>query len=183
MNRIKEAEQLAVQAHEGQIRKLSGEQYVVHPIAVGEMLKEAGFPEDVIIAGYLHDTVEDTELEFDDIDKAFGHRVTELVKANTEDKTKTWPERKQHTVEFIRTAPLEVKALIVADKLDNFKSLVESYNQDGEAIWEKFKGDREKQSWYYRSVAANAMEGLTPDETPEFFYIYKKMVDRFFDNV
>ncbi|MCF6408861.1 HD domain-containing protein [Pseudalkalibacillus salsuginis] len=180
MKRIEMAEQLALKAHEGQVRKLSGEPYIVHPIAVANILKEAGFPEDVIIAGYLHDTIEDTDLDFIDIEKAFGKNVTDLVRENTEDKSKTWPERKQHTVEAIRTAPLEVKALIIADKLDNFESLKESFEQDGDDIWNKFKGDKQKQSWYYRSVAANALEGLDQEEIPEFFYTYKKMVDRFF---
>ncbi|WP_408007297.1 HD domain-containing protein [Pseudalkalibacillus sp. A8] len=183
MDMIKIAEQLAIQAHKGQVRKLSGEPYIIHPIAVANILKESGFPEDVIIAGFLHDTVEDTEMEIEDIEKAFGKSVADLVKANTEDKTKTWAERKQHTVEVIRKAPLEVKALIIADKLDNFKSLRESFEQDGEDIWEKFKGDKQKQSWYYRSVATNALEGLGREEIPEFFYMYKKMVDRFFEQV
>ncbi len=183
MEKVERAEALAKKVHEGQIRKLSGEPYVVHPISVAHTLKEAGLSDDVVIAGYLHDAVEDTELEFDDIVRDFGVRVAEIVRGNTEDKSKTWIERKQHTVDYIKDAPFEVKALIVADKLDNLRSVMESFDADGDAIWEKFKGDKAKQTWYYRSVAQNAFVGLDDVEVPAFFYTYKKMVEDFFEDV
>ncbi|MCF6138352.1 HD domain-containing protein [Pseudalkalibacillus berkeleyi] len=183
MSKLKAAEEIAIKAHEGQFRKLSGESYVVHPIAVAKILHEAGLPEDIVIAGFLHDTVEDTALEYEDIEQAFGLEVVRIVKGNTEDKTKSWDERKQNTVEYIKNATFDVKALIVADKLDNLKSLIEYYESDGDQIWEQFKGNKEKQSWYYRSVAENALIGLEDVAVPEYFHTYKKLANDFFGKV
>ena len=59
--RIKYAIEVAKKAHEGQFRK-TGEPYIVHPLAVKKILEEWGMDEDTIIAGILHDTVEDTNL-------------------------------------------------------------------------------------------------------------------------
>ncbi|WP_349408224.1 HD domain-containing protein [Pseudalkalibacillus sp. SCS-8] len=183
MEKCKKAEALAKQAHDGQVRKLTGEPYVVHPISVAETLKEAGLSEDLIIAGYLHDAVEDTALEFEDIKREFGRKVVDIVQGNTEDKSRSWLERKQHTVDYIKEAPFEMKALIVADKLDNLKSVIEAYESEGDAIWEKFKGDKTKQRWYYKSIVENAFVGLEGIEIPPFFYTYKKLVEDFFGDV
>lgn len=57
----KDAMKLAIELHEGQVRKFSGVPYVTHPIQVGEMLAFMGAPEYVVVAGFLHDTLEDTE--------------------------------------------------------------------------------------------------------------------------
>lgn len=183
MERLRAAEEMAKKAHDGQMRKLAGEPYVVHPIAVANILKEAGLPEDVVIAGYLHDTVEDTAVDFEDIEREFGKNVVQIVRGNTEDKTKSWSERKQHTVDYIKEAPIEVKVLIVADKLDNLRSVIKSHEADGDAIWEKFKANKEKQSWYYRTIAENALIGLQTEEIPEYFYTYKQLVEDFFGDV
>ena len=69
--RIKHAVEVAKEAHEGQFRK-TGEPYIVHPLAVKKILEEWGMDEDTIIAGILHDTVEDTDLTLDDIKREFG---------------------------------------------------------------------------------------------------------------
>jgi guanosine-3',5'-bis(diphosphate) 3'-pyrophosphohydrolase len=180
MNKLQRAIEFATRAHQGQMRKVSGVAYVTHPIAVGNLLKMAGFNEDVVIAGYLHDTVEDTYVTFEDIQREFGSNVVELVRGNTENKSLSWIERKSHTIESIKNAQIEIKALIVADKLDNLQSLTNNYNELGDAIWEKFKGGPEKQKWYYQSVVEGAFEGLDEANIPDFFFQLKKTVDSFF---
>ena len=79
-DRILAAVELAKKAHEGQLRK-TGEPYIVHPMAVKKILEEWGMDEDTIIAGILHDSVEDTDVRLDDIRKAFGESVAFLVMA------------------------------------------------------------------------------------------------------
>ena len=59
--RIQQAIDIATKAHEGQLRK-TGEPYIIHPLAVMKILEEWNMDEDTIIAGILHDTVEDTNL-------------------------------------------------------------------------------------------------------------------------
>ncbi|WP_309545135.1 HD domain-containing protein, partial [Halobacillus trueperi] len=56
---IEKAKAFAAKAHQGQKRKNASEDYVVHPIRVADLLKQAGFREELICAGYLHDVVED----------------------------------------------------------------------------------------------------------------------------
>ena len=80
--KITEREQAAIdfatQAHEGQKRK-SGEPYIIHPLAVMNILREWGMDEDTVIAGVLHDTVEDTGVTLDEIKEKFGETVAFLV--------------------------------------------------------------------------------------------------------
>lgn len=177
---IEKARAYATKAHEGQVRKSTGNPMIEHPIRVAKQLKEAGFSEAVQMAGYLHDTVEDTWVTFEDIEREFGKEVLEIVKGNTEDKDKSWEKRKQHTIDSIKNASLDIKALIVADKYDNLKSLVEDYEKLGENLWDAFKRGREQQKWYFSSVAENAYIGLNPNEIPSFFHDYQQLVKTFF---
>ena len=70
MNRIDHAVEIAKSAHKGQARK-TGEPYIIHPLAVKKILEEWGMDDDTIIAGILHDTVEDTDLTLEDIKNEF----------------------------------------------------------------------------------------------------------------
>ena len=83
--RIEQAIEVATKAHEGQLRK-TGEPYIIHPIAVMKILEEWNMDEDSIIAGVLHDTVEDTDATIEDIEREFGKRVAGLVSYESENK-------------------------------------------------------------------------------------------------
>lgn len=64
---------------------------VIHPINAGEILKEYGFDDNVIAAGYLHDVVEDTKYTKEDIEKLFGSDIASLVMGASEpDKSLSW---------------------------------------------------------------------------------------------
>ena len=80
--RLKQAIEVATQAHEGQLRK-SGEPYITHPLAVMKLLQEWNMDEDTVIAGVLHDTVEDTPLTLQEIEDQFGKDVAFLVSGVT----------------------------------------------------------------------------------------------------
>ena len=179
---IKEkAVEFATAAHAGQMRKLSNQPYILHPLQVAETLEKAGFCEELVVAGLLHDTVEDTDTTLEQIEREFGAKVSSFVAAHTEDKTKTWEERKQHTLELVKEASLEVKALIVADKWDNLKSMSAGYELMGETIWSSFKRGIEQQKWYIRGIAINSFYGLDDEEIPEFFHQFVNDVNKFFD--
>jgi GTP pyrophosphokinase len=75
--------QLAAQAHAGQMRK-SGEPFITHPVEVTRILAEMRADAESLIAGLLHDTVEDTEcISFDDIEARFGTSVRRIVEGET----------------------------------------------------------------------------------------------------
>ena len=182
MNLKQKALEFATMAHEGQTRKGTGKPMIGHPINVANILEKAGFPVEVVAAGFLHDVVEDTKYTMDDIVQLFGLEVARVVAGNTEDKEKTWEERKEHTIDWIKEAPLDVRALIVADKFDNLKALVADHERLGESVWSLFKRGKEFQKWYFSSVAANMLVDIGDVEVPEFFFEYQELVHSFFGN-
>jgi (p)ppGpp synthase/HD superfamily hydrolase len=180
MNLLKKAKDFATIAHEGQVRKSTGLPMIGHPIRVAATLEKAGFDIATVAGGFLHDVVEDTKYTMEDIINEFGEEVAFVVAGNTEDKSKSWEERKQHTIDSIKNARLNIKALIVADKLDNLNALIEDYEKLGESLWKDFNRGKEKQKWYFTGVAENCMYGLKEEEIPEFFYEYIEKVKQFF---
>jgi (p)ppGpp synthase/HD superfamily hydrolase len=150
---IEKALQTAAKAHEGQYRKGTDIPYITHPVAVGMMLMKAGYSDEMAAAGILHDTVEDTDLSLQEIERLFGSKVAEIVEGCSEpDKSLSWEERKVHTIEYLKTAPMEIRAVACADKLHNIRSIARDIEQFGPSVWERFKRGKEKQEWYYRQV-------------------------------
>jgi (p)ppGpp synthase/HD superfamily hydrolase len=150
---IEKAILVAAEAHKGQVRKGTLTPYITHPFTVGMMLAQAGCSNEVVAAGILHDTVEDTYVTLDHIREQFGSRVASIVEGCSEpNKTDTWEERKQHTIEYLRTAPWEVRLVSCADKLHNLRTIAEVQSKIGDEVWLRFKRGREQQEWYYRSL-------------------------------
>ena len=174
------AKQFAEKAHEGQIRKSGNIPYITHPIRVAAILEKAGAGEELISAGYLHDVVEDTPVEIEEIEKVFGKQIASLVRAHTEDKSKSWQERKQHTIDTLKTANRDIKQLIVADRLDNLLSVEKDLEEKGPAIWDIFNAGADKQRWYNEEIAKNMYAGLNKNEIPAFFEEFAEAVDRVF---
>ncbi len=144
----------ATRAHAGQCRKGTRIPYIAHPLCVAELLVRLGCDDEVVAAGILHDTVEDTPLELEDIRGEFGHRVADLVAGATEpDRSADWESRKSHTIEYLRSAPAEVVAISCADKLHNLLSIREDLRMEGNAVWARFSRPRDLQRWYYTELA------------------------------
>ncbi|WP_139365195.1 HD domain-containing protein [Litchfieldia alkalitelluris] len=140
-------------AHHGQFRKLTNIPYITHPYNVGMYLAHSGCSDEVICAGILHDTVEDTNLTLEDIKNKFGSKVASYVAGSSEpNKENSWEERKQHTIDFLKTAPKEVCLIVCADKLHNIRSIIQDVDMSGESVWQKFKRGKVKQEWYYRGI-------------------------------
>ena len=131
--RVKRAIEVAKKAHEGQFRK-TGEPYIVHPLAVKKILEEWGMDEDTIIAGVLHDTVEDTNLTLSDIKNEFGESVAFLVDGVTKlssarngmrDIDTYLPETKDNFLRLMIALGDDIRVLIIklADRLHNLRTL------------------------------------------------------------
>jgi (p)ppGpp synthase/HD superfamily hydrolase len=175
---VETAIEWAAKAHKNQYRKGTDMPYVSHPYAVGMMLAQAGCEEEVIIAAILHDTVEDTEVTLEDIRNQFGSRVAVIVEGCSEpDKELPWEERKQHTLDYLRTAPIEVCMVACADKLHNVRSMLVEYQEQGERTWERFNRGREKQAWYYRGLVKSLEHQL---ENQKFYLEFKSYVEKLF---
>ncbi|MGI6095045.1 MAG: HD domain-containing protein [Lachnospiraceae bacterium] len=154
MSMVEKARKFAYQAHDGQKRKGKDTPYIVHPCEVAEILEQAGCRPEVICAGWLHDTVEDTGTTLDVIAREFGNFVAELVAWCTEDKRGTWEERKKHTICLLESQeiPRDAMMVICADKLSNLRSLSRDYQVVGEKLWERFRRPKEYQGWYYGAI-------------------------------
>ena len=91
VNRMHAAIQFAALAHGQQKRKGSEVPYLAHPFEVAQLLTAAAAPKELILAGLLHDTVEDAGVTLEQIEEEFGRAVALLVLSATEDKTRsTW---------------------------------------------------------------------------------------------
>lgn len=174
------AKQFAEKAHQGQLRKIGNIPYITHPIRVAALLETAGASDELVCAGYLHDVIEDTQVEIEEIEKEFGKVVADIVCAHTEDKSKTWKERKQHTIDTLKTADFNVKQLIIADRLDNLLSLERDLKVHGEAIWDIFNAGYEEQKWYNEEMLKHMNDGMEKESIPSFFKDFEACVSRIF---
>ena len=149
-------------AHEGQFRKGTNIPYIYHLMNVMKTLCEIGCDEETIIAGILHDVVEDTTVTLEEVELLFGKRIATIVSGASEpdhlrkgeDQKSSWKARKQHTIDFIsHEATLEQLFVSCADKIDNAEAIRNDNFLAGEAIWQRFNAPKVDQQWYYRSIS------------------------------
>ena len=126
IKRIEDAYILAQESHKGQLRK-SGEEYILHPLEVAEILLNLRMDTDTIVAGILHDVVEDTMITLSDIEYIFGKDVSNLIDGVT--KLKNLPKKQGKQIENIRKMVVamseDVRVVIIklADRLHNMRTL------------------------------------------------------------
>ncbi len=127
-NLIVKAFKIAYKAHDGQLRA-SGEPYIIHPIAVADLLKEIGAGSSVIAAGLLHDVVEDTSVELSEIETAFGLEVKVLVEGVTKLGGIHFNNRTEAQAENLRkmflamASDIRVVLVKLADRLHNMRTI------------------------------------------------------------
>ena len=164
--RLDEAIHFATTAHAGQMRKMANTPYILHPMEVAAIAATMTTDEDVMIAGLLHDTIEDTNADPRDIKRIFGARVSALVQSETEDKlserppSETWMQRKEESLLMLsHTHDIGVKMLWLSDKLSNIRSFYREHLKHGDAIWQGLnQKDPAMHAWYYRTIAENLKE-------------------------
>lgn len=128
LSKILSAYQLAEHAHEGQKRS-SSEPYIIHPLAVADILLDLGMDTDTICVGLLHDVVEDTDYTLDDIRKKFGQDVAMLVDGVTKLTRIPTFDKEQQQAENVRKILLamshDIRVMIIklADRIHNMRTL------------------------------------------------------------
>ena len=173
--------EFAADAHKGQTRKATGKPFLIHPLGVAKILSDAGCSDKLIIAGLLHDTVEDTPVTFKDIKENFGSEVASLVEGASEpDKGDTWENRKKHTIGAIKDASEDVLLVEIADKFYNVRSLGEDEERLGPELWTKFKRGKDKQRWYFNSLADEFGKRLKDEPGLSFYNQFRSEIDKVF---
>jgi (p)ppGpp synthase/HD superfamily hydrolase len=113
--------------------------YMSHVAGVAAILSRHGFAEEVVAAGALHDVMEDCGVSHEDLAQKFGTRVADLVRhVSEEDKSLSWEERKKAYLDHFAEKPWEAQAITLADKIDNFQSIVVCAKAFGDP-WPMFK--------------------------------------------
>lgn len=130
---LEHAIDFATKAHAGQKRK-SGEPYIIHPLSVADNLIEWDMDIDTVLAGVLHDTVEDTEVTLEEIESLFGRDVAFLVdgvtkisqaRAGMRDLESYLPQTKDNLSKLLIAVSQDVRVIIIklADRLHNLQTL------------------------------------------------------------
>ena len=119
---LDKAIEFAVKAHSGTARRGKGFPYIVHPMEAMEIVATITSDQELLAAAALHDTVEDTDVEVEDIRSVFGDRDAELVAAESESiaegisEEDSWKARKQLALNRLVSSSLDVKIVALGDK-------------------------------------------------------------------
>ncbi|MCD8054896.1 MAG: bifunctional (p)ppGpp synthetase/guanosine-3',5'-bis(diphosphate) 3'-pyrophosphohydrolase [Lachnospiraceae bacterium] len=129
LSQVEKAYRIARKQHEGQLRK-SGEPYIIHPLRVAIILAELEMDKESIIAGILHDVVEDTDMTLEDVEREFGSDVALLVDGVTKLTRLSWDaDKTEIQAENLRKMFLamakDIRVIIIklADRLHNMRTL------------------------------------------------------------
>lgn len=163
---IKEAFDFAWKAHSGQFRKGTKTPYIVHIFDVMKYLYYEGAPEVAIVAGILHDVLEDgrkpdgSSFAKEDLVR-FGPEVLRIVEFCTEPgnnpdvseiaKKESWRWRKAHAITLLKKASRNKLLVSMADKLSNITAMKEDLETKTE-LWGRFNASRKDIKWYYESL-------------------------------
>jgi guanosine-3',5'-bis(diphosphate) 3'-pyrophosphohydrolase len=127
MNLVKNAEELAKKKHKGQFRKNCETEYFEHLKDVVKELKRMGITnDDILCTGWLHDTIEDTDTDYDEIHKKFNDKIADYVASVTKDTRLIKEEQEKQYIIQLENAPWQAKVVKLGDIIANFKDLVNS---------------------------------------------------------
>ena len=128
LKEIERAYRFAAEHHEGQ-KRLSGEDFIEHPLAVAQILADLGLDTTTLEAALLHDTVEDTDVSVADLESGFGPEVSRIVDGLTKLDAISFRSREQEQAENVRkmivamAGDIRVLLIKLADRLHNMRTL------------------------------------------------------------
>lgn len=182
--RIDRAIERSTVLHNTQKRKISEAPYIVHPYAVAFLLAHFIDDEDVIIAGLMHDVLEDVPgYTKEMLASEFGSRVADIVSEVTEDRSeeerldpelrrKGWRQVKEKYIENLKDDSREALLVAAADKIHNLRSLLNGLESNGKKILSAFSADLENMLWYYGSVVAVITDRLSHPLAAELVRVF-----------
>lgn len=189
LEELADAFTFASDEHKNGQRK-SGTPYISHPMDVASILLKENASYELVIAGLLHDIVEDTDVDIAKILSKYGQQVADYVDAVTEpeelgqpatgNKAQNWKERKEHSIRNLTRANSDIKLLSCADKLANIRDLISDIRIEGEGFWDKFNAAKEEEKWYYRSMLEAFATGPQNIADTRAYRDFKECVEELF---
>ena len=152
----------AVQAHKNTERRGKGFPYIVHPMEAVEIVSTITSDQELLAAAALHDTIEDTDVTYEQLRDAFGARVADLVHDESDRFTEgvseedSWHDRKQAAIDRLAAASHDAKIVAMGDKLSNMRAIWRDYQIKGDELWKIFHvTDKAQHAWHYRGLAGS----------------------------
>ncbi len=128
MELVKSAELFAKKKHKGQFRKDCKTKYFEHLKNVVSELKSMGIVnDDILCAGWLHDTIEDTDTDYDEIHKKFNKKIADYVASVTKDTRLIKQKQEKAYISQLKKASWQAKVVKLGDVIANFKDLPNGY--------------------------------------------------------
>lgn len=155
---IIKAAHFAADKHRDQRRKdVHATPYINHPLTLAQILsEEGGVTDPVVIAGaLLHDTVEDTQTTFEELEALFGKAVTDIVREVTDDKSLKKHERKQAQIDHAPFISPRSKLVKLADRIANCRDVISHPPHD----WDE---NRRREYFEWSSKVVNALGDAHP---------------------
>ena len=189
MNMIDRAVEYAREKHKDQKRK-DGSPYIIHPLAVAEIVAEMGLDLDAVLGAILHDCIEDTDASHDEIAKLFGNTTAELVEGVTKLTRANFTSTEQAQMENLRkmfmamSKDIRVVLIKIADRLHNMRTMqYQSPPKGYEEIMEYLNAHKEQDEAFMATIQDKIKERLqgvgihntTYGRIKHVYSIYRKM--------
>jgi (p)ppGpp synthase/HD superfamily hydrolase len=185
--KIEQAIKAAALLHHEQLRKGVDElPFVTHLMSVVLILRDYTQDEDTLVAALLHDTVEDTDYTLEELSEDFGENVHKIVVALTEPRGEdaakmSWGGIKKCYAKQIKNGPIEAVMVSAADKIHNFRSMVEEYHDDHDGFLRNFGTNLDERLAAYQTIANAINNRLTGGIVNEFNHTFEQYKNFIFD--
>lgn len=165
--------------HGGQTRKGDSFPYLEHPLEVGYKLWRSKFPNDVVVAGFCHDLLEDSKCSEKEILEKCSSDVLTIVKAVSNDEAlsdkKDWEKKKEKYIKSVEAGGIEAITVSVMDKICNLQSFFDQYEKEGPVLWKKFNRGRDKKLWFEKAVLQMAKKHWKHPLLSQFESLVRKL--------
>lgn len=173
----------AVEAHRNSERRGKGFPYIVHPMEAVAIVATITSDQQLLAAAALHDTIEDTDVSYEQLRQEFGERIADLVQQESDKSTPagisesdTWHGRKQAAIDRLAAASHDAKIVAMGDKLSNMRAIWRDYQTIGDELWNIFHvTDKAAHEWHYRGLAASLSELSDTFAYKEFIHLINQV--------
>lgn len=178
--RIEQAIRAAAVLHRTQLRKGAVPlPYITHVVATAFTVMDYTEEEDVVIAALLHDTLEDTDYTVAELQEDFGGTVRDMVETLTEptgspETPNSWKDRKRGYIKQLKQGPEGALIVAAADKIHNFRTIVEDYYEDHARFMQDFGKNFRDRHEVYQSIANVINSRLRNPIVSEFNHVFEE---------